>query len=326
MSMELYGTLGPACASAETLGRMLDAGMTGARLNLSHTGLAGAAGYLEALFEAGRSRGVRPELLIDTQGPELRTGALDKPLELTEGETVRLGRGGISMPEALLARLEPGMELLLDDARLALEVTERDRARVLRGGTLGSRKGITVEGIEIETEPLTDSDRENLKHASDYGVTAVMQSFTRSAADIAAVRSALGGQDIRVFAKVESQSGAAALPELLPVSDMIVIARGDLGSAYGLYSLPALQKDIAKLCRGSGTPFMVVTQLLWSMQKNVVPTRAEVSDIFNAVLDGASALMLTNETAAGEHPAEAMESLRRASQAAAEYMAGGPVY
>lgn len=107
---------------------------------------------------------------------------------------------------------------------------------------------------------------------------------------------------------------------------MIVIARGDLGSAYGLYYLPALQKDIAKLCRGSGTPFMVVTQLLWSMQKNVVPTRAEVSDIFNAVLDGASALMLTNETAAGEHPAEAMESLRRASQAAAEYMAGGPVY
>ncbi len=318
--MELYGTLGPACASAQTLGRMLDAGMTGARLNLSHTGLAGASEYLEALFEAGRSRGVRPELLIDTQGPELRTGALDKPLTLTEGETVKLGPGGLPLPGALLERLEPGLELLLDDARLALEVTARDRARVLRGGVLGSRKGITLEGLEIETEPLTGADRENLKHASDYGVTAVMQSFTRSARDIEAVRGALGGQDIRVFAKVESKSGLAALPELLPVSDMIVIARGDLGSSCGLYGLPAMQKDIARRCREAGTPFMVVTQLLWSMQAQPVPTRAEVSDIFNAVLDGASALMLTNETAAGGYPAEAMDALKKAAAAALEYL------
>ena len=320
MSMELYGTLGPACASAEVLGRMLDAGMTGARLNLSHTGLDGASGYLEALFEAGRSRGIRPELLIDTQGPELRVGALERPLGLRDGETVGLGRGGIPLPEALLERLEPGMRLLLDDARLELEVTGRGRARVLRGGTLASRKGVTVEGLEIPTEPLTGPDRENLGKAASYGVTAVMQSFTRSAADIAAVRSALGGQDgIRVFAKVESQSGVAALPELLPVSDMIVIARGDLGSAYGLYGLPALQKGIAGLCRGAGTPFMVVTQLLWSMLQEPVPTRAEVSDIFNAVLDGASALMLTNETAAGRYPAEAMAALKAAAGAALAY-------
>lgn len=323
MSMELYGTLGPACADAETLGRMLDAGMTGARLNLSHTGLDGASGYLEALFEAGRSRGIRPELLIDTQGPELRLGALERPLELRDGETVGLGRGGIPLPEVLLERLEPGMRLLLDDARLELEVTGPERARVLRGGTLGSRKGITVEGLEIPTEPLTESDRENLKRAASYGVTAVMQSFTRSAADIEAVRSALGGQEgVRVFAKVESRSGVAALPELLPVSDMIVIARGDLGSAYGLYELPALQKGIAGLCRGSGTPFMVVTQLLWSMQQAPVPTRAEVSDIFNAVLDGASALMLTNETAAGRYPAQAMAALRSAAGAALACLAG----
>lgn len=320
MNMELYGTLGPSCARAETLGRMLDAGMTGARLNLSHTGLKGAAKYIEALFEAGRIRGLNPELLIDTQGPELRTGALERPLELAPGETVRLGAGGVPLPETVLARLEPGMELLLDDARLSLEVVDRSRAKVLRGGVLGSRKGITLEGPEIETEPLTAADRENLKAASSWGVTAVMQSFTRSASDIAAVRSALGGQDIRIFAKVESKSGVAALPELLPVSDMIVIARGDLGSAYGLYALPALQKDIAELCRTSGVPFMAVTQLLYSMQENPLPTRAEVSDIFNAVLDGASALMLTNETAAGKYPAEAMEALKKAAVAALAYM------
>ena len=324
--MELYGTLGPACADAETLGLMLDAGMTGARLNLSHTGLEGGARLIEALFEAGRSRGVEPELLIDTQGPELRTGALSSPLTLSKGDVVTLGGEGlIPVPGTVLELLRPGTELLLDDARLSLGVLGCDgntaRAEVLRGGVLGSRKSITLPGLEAAAPALTESDRLNLAAARSWGVTAVMQSFTRSAADIAAVRGVLdanGGEDSRVFAKVESRSGVEAVPELLGVSDMIVIARGDLGSACGLYAVPRLQKSIAGLCRGSGTPFMVVTQLLYSMQTNPVPTRAEVSDIYNAVLDGASALMLTNETAAGEHPALAMAALARAANAALE--------
>lgn len=157
--------------------------------------------------------------------------------------------------------------------------------------------------------PLTPRDCENLRAARDFGVTAVMQSFTRSARDIAAVRSALGDAGILVFAKVESREGVEAMPELLPVSDMIVIARGDLGAAFGIYALPPLQKRLAAACRAAGAPFMVVTQLLYSMQQNPVPTRAEVSDIYNAVLDGAAALMLTNETAAGKYPAEAMRAL-----------------
>lgn len=308
--MEFYGTLGPACASAEVLSRMLDAGMTGARLNLSHMGLSEAEPWLEALFNAGRSRGLRPELLIDTQGPELRTGPLERPLCLAEGETLELGAGGLPLPERLIELLEPGMRLLLDDGAMLLEVTAPRRARVLRGGTLGSRKGLTVEGLEYEAPPLTPRDCENLRAARDFGVTAVMQSFTRSARDIAAVRSALGGEaGIRVFAKVESRESVEAMPELLPASDMIVIARGDLGAAFGIYALPPLQKRLAAACRAAGAPFMVVTQLLYSMQQNPVPTRAEVSDIYNAVLDGAAALMLTNETAAGKYPAEAMRAL-----------------
>ena len=191
MTMELYGTLGPACADAETLGLMLDAGMTGARLNLSHTGLEGGARLIEALFEAGRSRGVEPELLIDTQGPELRTGPLERPLCLAEGETLELGAGGLPLPERLIELLEPGMRLLLDDGAMLLEATAPRRARVLRGGTLGSRKGLTVEGLEYEAPPLTPRDCENLRAARDFGVTAVMQSFTRSERDIAAVRSAI---------------------------------------------------------------------------------------------------------------------------------------
>ena len=142
--MELYGTLGPACADAETLGLMLDAGMTGARLNLSHTGLEGGARLIEALFEAGRSRGVEPELLIDTQGPELRTGALSSPLTLSKGDVVTLGGEGlIPVPGTVLELLRPGTELLLDDARLSLGVLGCDgdtaRAEVLRGGVLGRR-------------------------------------------------------------------------------------------------------------------------------------------------------------------------------------------
>lgn len=323
--MELYGTLGPACADAQTLGLMLDAGMTGARLNLSHTGLEGGARFIEALFEAGRSRGVEPELLIDTQGPELRTGTLASPLTLSKGDIVTLGGEGIPLPQTVLELLRPGVELLLDDARLSLGVLESDgasaRAEVLRGGVLGSRKGVTLPGLEAAAPPLTESDRQNLAAARSWGVTAVMQSFTRSASDIAAVRGVLdagGGETIRVFAKVESRGGVEALPELLGVSDMIVIARGDLGSSCGLYAVPSLQKSIAKQCREAGTPFMVVTQLLYSMQKNPVPTRAEVSDIYNAVLDGASALMLTNETAAGEYPVAAMAALARAARSALE--------
>ena len=313
--MELYGTLGPACADAETLGLMLDAGMTGARLNLSHTGLEGGARLIEALFEAGRSRGVEPELLIDTQGPELRTGALSSPLTLSKGDVVTLGGEGlIPVPGTVLELLRPGTELLLDDARLSLGVLGCDgntaRAEVLRGGVLGSRKSITLPGLEAAAPALTESDRLNLAAARSWGVTAVMQSFTRSARDIAAVRSALGGEaGIRVFAKVESREGVEAMPELLPASDMIVIARGDLGAAFGIYALPPLQKRLAAACRAAGAPFMVVTQLLYSMQQNPVPTRAEVSDIYNAVLDGAAALMLTNETAAGKYPAEAMRAL-----------------
>lgn len=311
--MEFYGTLGPACASEETLGRMLDAGMTGARLNLSHMGLAGAEPWLEALFRAGRSRGLRPELLIDTQGPELRTGPLERPLRLEEGASLELGEGGLPLPEQLEGLLQPGMRLLLDDGAMLLELTAPRRARVLRGGVLGGRKGLTVEGLEYEAPPLTPADLENLRAARDFGVTAVMQSFTRSARDIAAVRAAPGAAGLRVFAKVESREGVEALPELLPAADMLVIARGDLGAALGIYALPALQKRIAAACRAAGAPFMVVTQLLHSMQQAPVPTRAEVSDIYNAVLDGAAALMLTNETAAGQYPAEAMRALTRAA-------------
>ena len=313
--LQIYGTLGPACGETEPLVRLFRAGMTGVRLNLSHVGLPGAAEEIEHLHAAARRCGVTPQLLIDMQGPELRVGALPEPLMLEEGASVRLGEE-IPLPAAVGPYLVPGQEVLLDDGKLLLRVTESlERgalARVERGGVLRSRKSAALPGADIRLPAMTDSDRENLRLARDYGVTGVMQPFVRGREDLETVREALdaaGGRDIRLFAKIENREGVEKLEELLPAAGEIVIARGDLGNSGPLWELPALQKRIAAACRAAGRPFMVVTQMLASMERSPVPTRAEVSDIFNAVLDGAASVMLTGETAVGRYPVEAMEYL-----------------
>lgn len=313
--VQIYGTLGPACSDTETLVRLFDAGMTGVRLNLSHIGLPGAAEQIEHLHAAARRCGVTPQLLIDMQGPELRVGALPAPLALEDGAAVRLGTD-VPLPAAVLPHLLPGQEVLLDDGKLLLRVLEPlpegALARVERGGVLQSRKSAALPGVDVRLPAMTDSDRENLRLAGDYGVTGVMQPFVRGREDLETVREALdaaGGQSIRLFAKIENLDGVEKLPELIPAADEIVIARGDLGNSGPLWKLPALQKRIAAACRAAGRPFMVVTQMLASMEQNPVPTRAEVSDIFNAVLDGAASVMVTGETAVGRHPVEAMEYL-----------------
>lgn len=318
---EIYGTLGPACADAGTLEQMLRRGMTGVRLNLSHVTLPEAAPLVEALHEAAARCGVAPKLLIDMQGPELRIGALAEPVALKAGETLVLGEQ-IPLPQAVLDALEPGQELLLDDGKLLLRCRTERRALVVRGGLLHSRKSVALPGKSIRLPALTASDLENIAVAAEYGVTGVMQPFVRSAEDLRAVRAALdaaGGREIRLFAKIESIEGAARLTELIAAADEIVIARGDLGNAVPLWELPALQKRISAACRAAGRPFMVVTQMLASMEHSPVPTRAEVSDIFNAVLDGAASVMVTGETAVGEYPVETIDALARTAREAERY-------
>lgn len=316
--MELYGTLGPACGKADLLEQMLEAGMTGVRLNLSHATLRESLPLLEQLHLAARRRGVRPELLIDLQGPELRTGTEGLPLPLQEGETLPLKR--LSLPEVLEAALEPEMELLLDDGRLCVRVLPEGRGRVLRGGILKPRKSVAASGLSLALPVLTEEDRTHLAQAEAYGVTGVMQSFVRSREDVETVKTALRGTGLRLFAKLENQEGLRTLPEWIHLPDMLVIARGDLGNAVPLWELPAVQKRVSGLARKAGKPFLVVTQLLASMEQAAVPTRAEVSDIFNAVADGAAALMLTGETAAGRYPVEAMKMLCRTARSAEQFL------
>ncbi|MBO5556387.1 MAG: pyruvate kinase, partial [Oscillospiraceae bacterium] len=278
--------------------------------NLSHVSLPEAEGLVEALWTATRRSGREARLLIDMQGPELRVGRLPEPLRLREGE--RLPLSALPLPEALRKELHPGQELLLDDGKLRLRLETAEALRVLRGGELQSRKSVAAPGLTIPLKALTADDRANIALAKEYGVTGVMQPFVRGPGDLRELRLALdeaGGNDIRIFAKIESMEGVGRLEELLPFADEIVIARCDLGNAMPLWQLPAAQKRIAAVCRWADKPFMVVTQMLSSMEHSPIPTRSEVSDVFNAVLDGAASVMVTGETAVGEYPEEVVRYL-----------------
>lgn len=191
--------------------------------------------------------------------------------------------------------------------------------QVLRGGVLLGRKSIALPGLTVDSPTLTEADHENLKMAKASGVTGVMLPFVRGREDILTLRETLknyGAESIHIFAKIENLAGVRSLPEFVGEVDHVVIARGDLGNAMPLWELPGCQKRIAAICRNAGTPFMVVTQMLDSMYTRAVPTRAEVSDIYNAVLDGAASVMLTGETAAGQYPVDAMKYLVKTGECA----------
>lgn len=324
--VRIYGTIGPACRDRKILTEMFREGMDGVRLNLSHTSLEEASALIEACLGAAEAAWVeQPELLIDMQGPELRVGTLDEPLTLSDGDLLAIG--DIPLPEIVakgLPALADGQDVLLDDGKILLKTVHVKpdgdvRLRVVRGGVLESRKSVALPGWFIKAPAMTDKDREQIRQAKDFGVTAVMQPFVRGKEDLMEVRAALdeaGCEDVRLLAKIENMDGIDKLDELIPHCDEIVIARGDLGNAMDLWELPAAQKRIAAACKKSGRDFMVVTQMLDSMTHSKVPTRAEVSDIYNAVLDGASSVMVTGETAAGDYPVDVIRYLYRTVEAA----------
>ena len=351
--LHLYGTLGPACCSEETLVRLLQAGMTGVRLNLSHRPLPSCRDWLLQLYRACEHCHIVPDLLVDLQGPELRIGDLKEPLPLTADSSVLLGESPLprsdskdtafSLPESnsedaaspvipvpgvLFPHLEEGMTLKLDDGKIFLKVEERAgehflRAKVVYGGLLQSKKSIAAEGLKVKLPVLTAQDLDTLQELRKYRVTGVMLPFVRSEDDLISLKKELLAADmahIKIFAKLETEEGARNLPALLPHCDEVVIARGDLGNAVPLPTLPGWQKRISFICREAGVPFMVVTQMLASMEHSPVPTRAEVNDIFTAVIDGASSLMLTGETAAGQYPVEAMQMLSDTATEARKFL------
>lgn len=315
--IKTYATLGPACCEEATLSAMLRLGLTGFRLNLSHRTLVQCQKWTDALRAAGETTGIRPELIIDLRGAELRLGDLTRPIRLQSGDTIRFGKMGLSLlDEDILAALQPGQTMLIDDSLIELTVESHDGqtavCRCIRGGLLEGRKSITLPGVEIPRPAVSAADHADLAVARAHGVTAVMQPFVRSREGLLQVRQALQQHeldDLLIFAKVEDAEGLATVEQWMDLCDVVTIARGDLGSNLCLYDLPRAQKKIAAACRAAKQDFLVVTHLLQSMIHAPVPTRAEVTDIYNACLDGATCLMLTGETAQGEHGLEAVRIL-----------------
>ena len=322
---EIFGTLGPACAQTDLIEQMFSEGMTGMRLNLSHGGLKKSEPLIHSFWLAAQRAGVHAELLIDMQGPEIRIGELTVPLSLKEQQqavftaehTAEPGDSVIPVAAHIFSALEAGSHVLLDDGKIELVVEEKGkqaRAKVLRGGTLCARKSLKIAGRQIPAPVMTAQDLENIHLAGDYGVTALMQPFVTEKEQLIAVKNELwknGMERLRIFAKIENRAGIEHVCDFMPYADMIVIARGDLGNDMPLWELPAAQKELSDLCRSAGKPFLVVTELLASMTQHPYPTRAEVSDIFHAVLDGAAAVMVTNETAVGKYPAEVIRYLQK---------------
>ncbi len=317
-----YATLGPRCCEVDLLAQMLRRGLTGFRLNLSHRTLAACRPWTAALQQAREETGIAAELIIDLRGAELRLGELTHPLMLQQGDTLRFGRDGLPLLDGdILAALTPGQAMLIDDGAIELTVERCDGAaavcRCLRGGALQGRKSITLPGLDIPRPAVSALDHADLAVAAEQGVTAVMQPFVRRRRDLEEVRDALtahGLSRLHIFAKIEDARGAETLEEWMGLCDTVTVARGDLGSNLPLYDLPRTQKDIAARCRAGGKDFLVVTHLLQSMIHSPLPTRAEVTDIYNACLDGAAALMLTGETAQGDYPLEAVEVLLAMAQ------------
>lgn len=323
--MEYYATLGKPCARRDIMEQLFGAGMTGIRVNLSHTSLSKCAPLLEkAYWPAARQAGrERAHLILDLQGPELRVGELSRPIRLREGDEVLLGDGGIPVPQNILQTARPGQELSIDDGALLLEVRRSAPSvllcRVIQGGPLRSRKSLSLLGAEVDTPTLTPDDLDNLRQAGRLGVTHILQPFVRGRRDIEVLRQTLdelGLERVRIMAKIENRQGLDRLDEIIEAADEICIARGDLGNSIPLWKLPAIQKDVAGRCRARKKPFCLVTQLLWSMEQRPVPTRAEVCDIYNGVLDGAASLMLTGETAAGKWPVQALRYLVKTAEEA----------
>lgn len=310
--LEIFGTFGPDCHTTPLLAGMLKAGMNGMRINLSHTTLAGAAGWIESLHNACARTGLSCSLIMDVQGRSRRLGSFT-PFEAEEGSLLILP-DDLPISEELSGRLQPGDELVIGDGLVSLLVLSKKEGtwicEVLQGGLLEPARSIRIRGRDFALPVLSPADMENLQLAAQYGIDGVMVPFVQSAQDVQAVRDAMQIwlPQGRIFAKIENMEGVRNIDSIAAQADMVVIARGDLGAACSLTWLPAVQDYLEAACQKAGTPYMVVTQMLESMRTQPICTRAEAYGVYEAVLRGAGAIMLTGETARSRWPLEAMQT------------------
>jgi pyruvate kinase len=333
---KIVATIGPATASAAGIDALLEAGVDVARVNCAHGTQDGLRATIALLRERSDVRGTPLAILADLAGPKLRVGRFATgAVELEPGHELVLttddvlgdaSRVSVNYP-GLPGDVAPGMAIFLNDGLLRLVVTEvrgNDvRTRVDIGGTLGDRKGLTLPDAGTSLPSLTEKDWRDLDCVLAAGVDYVGLSFVRSEADVALLRDGIAkrGGDALVVAKIEKRQAVERIEDIVRTSDAVMVARGDLGVECPIEDVPVLQKRIIELCRRQGTPVITATQMLESMVTSPLPTRAEATDVANAVLDGSDAVMLSGETATGRFPAETVRTMRRILLASAAYAA-----
>jgi pyruvate kinase len=319
---KIVATIGPASSDERMLSRLIAAGMDGARLNFSHGTHDDHARSATLVREAQAAAGRPIALIADLQGPKLRIGDLPEDVELEVGETVVVASPDVARvgdlpvaPPVLSSVIAPDQDVLVDDGHVRLRVVNVDDGRILcrvvTGGVVEPHKGVNVPGLPLPVPCLTDKDLDDLRFALGLGVDYVALSFVRSRADVAALRAHIesAGSEAWVIAKIELKEAVSALEEILDESDAVMIARGDLGVEVGPAEVPLLQKQIILAALDRGKPAITATQMLESMIERPEPTRAEASDVANAILDGTSALMLSAETAVGPYALQAVETM-----------------
>jgi pyruvate kinase len=318
-------TIGPASESVEMLEQLINAGMNVARLNFSHGDYEEHGARIQNIRLAAKNLGKTVAILLDTKGPEIRTQILENDeIELQTGEKLIVSmkevlgtkeKISVSYP-GLYEDVQIGSTILLDDGLIGLEVIEkRDNelvTKVLNSGTLKNRKGVNVPNVSVNLPGITEKDAQDIKFGIEQGVDFIAASFVRRASDVLEIRELLeehGDANINIIPKIENQEGVDNIDTILDVSDGLMVARGDLGVEIPAEDVPLVQKELIKKCNRVGKPVITATQMLDSMQRNPRPTRAEASDVANAIFDGTDAIMLSGETAAGKYPKEAVKTM-----------------
>ncbi|MBZ8172922.1 pyruvate kinase [Staphylococcus cohnii] len=333
-------TIGPASESEEMLEKLIKAGMNVARLNFSHGDHAEHKARIDRIREVSQRLGKTVAILLDTKGPEIRTHNMkDGVIELEKGTEVI-----VSMTEVegtsekfsvtydnLINDVQEGSYILLDDGLIELQVKQIDKANgevvcdVLNTGELKNKKGVNLPGVKVSLPGITDKDAEDIKFGISENIDFIAASFVRRPSDVLDIRRLLEdgkNTNISIIPKIENQEGIDNIKEILEVSDGLMVARGDMGVEIPPESVPMVQKDLIRQCNKLGKPVITATQMLDSMQRNPRATRAEASDVANAIYDGTDAVMLSGETAAGLYPEEAVKTMRNiaiSAEAAQDY-------
>lgn len=325
-------TIGPASESKETLMNLMEAGMNVARLNFSHGSHEEHAVRIQAIRETAKEMNKIVAILLDTKGPEIRTHQMENDaIELVTGQNLAISMTEVLGTnevfsityEKLIEDVQEGSIILLDDGLIELRVTSLDSAKGLihtvveNAGTLKNKKGVNVPGVSVQLPGITEKDASDILFGIEQNVDFIAASFVRRAKDVLEIRELLeqnGAGHIQIIPKIENQEGVDNINDILKVSDGLMVARGDLGVEIPAEEVPVVQKNLIKKCNKLGKPVITATQMLDSMQRNPRPTRAEASDVANAILDGTDAIMLSGETAAGLYPVESVTTMAKIAE------------